>query len=186
MIVTPVAYRYARSLRELSSAEGRLKDTLEDMDLIAATARENRELVILLKSPVVKADRKSRILERVFAGKIGTITAKFVEILVRKGREALLPEIAEAFTRLYRIEKGIIMVEVRSAAPLSETSRQQVRAMAEKGHPGKTIEISETVDKGLIGGIIIRIGDEQYDGSVARRLQDLRRNFSENPYIPEM
>lgn len=78
------------------------------------------------------------------------------------------------------------MAVVRSAVPLNEKTREQVREMAEKNHPGKTVQITETVDPGLIGGIIIRIGDDQYDGSVARRLQELRRNFSENPYIPEI
>ncbi len=186
MNVSPVAYRYARSLMELSKGEGTLKGTLEDMEMVSATARGNRELITLLKSPVVKGDRKSRILEQIFVGKIGTITAKFMEIMVRKGREALLPEVAQAFTRLYRIEKGIIMVEVRSAAPLTDDAREKVRDLAEKKNPGKTIELEETVDRELIGGVVIRIGDDQYDGSVARRLQDLRRNFSQNPYIPEI
>ena len=186
MIVSPVAYRYARSLMELANTQGRLKGTLEDMELVASTAGENRELVTLLKSPVVKGDRKSRILDQIFAGKIGTVTAKFIDIMVRKGRESLLPEVAEAFTRLYRIEKGIIMVELRSAVPLTEEAREKVRDLAEKKHPGKIIEFEEKVDKGLIGGVVIRIGDDQYDGSVSRRLQDLRRNFSQNPYIPEI
>ena len=186
MITNPVAYRYARSLMELAASDGRLEAALEDMQLVSATIRENHDLMVLLKSPVVKADAKTKILDRIFAGKIGTITAKFIGILVRKGREALLPEIAEAFTLLYRVERNIVVAEVRSAVPLSETARRQVQEMAEKNHPGKTIEISETVDPDLIGGLVIRIGDDQYDGSVARRLQDLRRKFSENPYIPEI
>src|SRR5690606_15020307 len=111
---------------------------------VAATIRENRELGVLLKSPVVKADAKANILDRIFAGRIGTITAKFIGILVRKGREALLPEIAEAFTLLYRVERNIVVAEVRSAVPLSETARKQVQELAEKNHPGKSIEISET------------------------------------------
>ncbi len=186
MIISPVAYRYARSLLDLSRSEGLLKGTLEDMGLVAATTRGSRELITLLKSPVVKADRKARILEQLFAGKIGTVTAKFIQILVRKGREALLPEIAVAFSKLYKEEQGIVDVEVRSAAPLSDIARKQVHDLAAAKHPGKSIEISEKVDHELIGGIVIRIGDDQYDGSVARRLQDLRRKFSENPYIPEI
>jgi F-type H+-transporting ATPase subunit delta len=186
MIASPVAYRYARSLMELARAEGKLEGALEDMDLVASTMRASRDLVVLLKSPVVKADRKGRILHQIFAGKIGTLTASFISILVRKGREALLPQVAHAFTALYRLEQGIVVAEVRSAVPLSEGARKQVLALAAKNNPGKTIELAETVDPELIGGVIIRIGDDQYDGSVARRLQDLRRKFSENPYIPEI
>lgn len=184
MNIAPVAYRYARSLMELAQEKGVLAGVHEDMRLVATTCQSSRDLIVLLNSPVVKADKKDRILDQVFAGKVGQLTAAFMGILVRKGRERLLPHVAAAFSELYKINKGIVVAQVASAVPLSDDARSQVRAMAEKKHPGKTIELVEKVDTALIGGLSIRIGDEQYDGSVSRRLNDLRRNFSENPYIP--
>lgn len=186
MIVSPVAYRYARSLMELASEKGQLAGVNEDMHLVAEACASSDDLRLLLKSPVMKGDTKDKVLDRVFAGKIGEVTSRFMGILVRKGREGLLPEVAAAFTQLYREDQGILMAEVTSAVPLSAEARQQVRDMAAKKHPGKSIELSEKVDPNLIGGIVIRIGDEQFDGSVSRRLHDLRRKFSENPYIPEI
>lgn len=186
MNIAPVAYRYARSLMELAQDKGVLAGVQEDMRLVADACLANRDLALLLKSPVVKADSKENILHKVFAGKIGQITAAFMDILVRKGRERLLPDVAHAFSALYKTYKGIVTAEVTSAAPLSDSARAKVRAMATKQHPGKTIELVEKVDAALIGGISIRIGDELYDGTVSRRLNDLRRNFSENPYIPEI
>jgi F-type H+-transporting ATPase subunit delta len=70
-----------------------------------STCAANRELVVLLNSPVVKADKKDRILEQVFAGKVGQLTATFMGILVRKGRERLLPDVAHAFSELYKITR---------------------------------------------------------------------------------
>lgn len=186
MNIAPVAYRYARSLMELAQERGVLAGVHEDMRLVAATCAGSRDLVVLLKSPVVKTDKKERILEQVFAGKVGQITNAFMGVLARKGREELLPHVAEAFGELYRQHKGIVTAQVTSAAPISDATRAKVRALAEKQHPGKTIELQEQVDAALIGGLTIRIGDEQYDGSVSRRLSDLRRKFSENPYIPEI
>ncbi len=186
MIVAPVAYRYARSLMELAQEKGMLAGVEEDMRLVAETCTANRELVVLLNSPVVKADKKDKILGQVFAGKIGQLSATFMGILVRKGRERLLPDVAHAFSELHKVHKNIVVAQVTSAVPLSEEARAQVRAIAVKQHPGKTIELVEKVDASLIGGVTIRIGDEQYDGSVSRRLNDLRRKFSENPYIPEI
>lgn len=186
MIVAPVAYRYARSLMELALERGQLAGVNEDMHLVAEACTASEDLRLMLKSPVIKADAKERVLDRVFAGKIGEMTSRFIGILVRKGREGMLPEVAVAFTSLYKENQGILTAEVTSAVPLSDSARQQVRDMAVKKHPGKSIELSEKVDPDLIGGIIIRIGDEQYDGSVSRRLHDLRRKFSENPYIPEI
>lgn len=186
MNIAPVAYRYARSLMELAQEKGVLAGVHEDMRLVATTCAGSRDLLVLLKSPVVKADKKDKILDRVFAGKIGQLTATFMGILVRKGREELLPHVAAAFSELYKINKGIVTAQVTSAVPLSESARAKVLAIATKQHPGKTIELVETVDTSLIGGVTIRIGDEQYDGSVSRRLSDLRREFSRNPYIPEI
>ncbi len=186
MIIAPVAYRYANSLLLLATEHGTLKGTQADMQLVSDTCKRERELVVLLKSPVVKPDKKARILEQVFAGRVGEVTSKFMNILVRKGREMLLPDVAAAFTQLYRTQQNMLTCEVRSAVPISDATRQQVQAMAEAKHPGKSIDIVETVDPSLIGGIIIRIGDEQLDASVSRRLHDLRRKFSENPYIPEI
>ncbi len=186
MNIAPVAYRYARSLMEFAQEKGVLAGVHEDMRLVAATCAGSRDLLVLLKSPVVKSDKKDKVLDQVFAGKIGQITSAFMGILVRKGREALLPHVALAFDELYKQQRGIVTAQVKSATPLNDATRAKVRAMAEKQHPGKTIELEEAVDASLIGGLTIRIGDEQYDGSVSRRLGDLRRKFSENPYIPEI
>ena len=184
MNIAPVAYRYARSVMELAREKGQLDGVQGDMRLVAATCAASRDLQVLLKSPVVKPDAKGRILEKVFGDTVGPVTTSFMGILVRKGREVLLPHVAEAFNELYKQHMGIVTVEVTSAVPLDDKARAQVRTLAQDRHPGRTIDLQEKVDAALIGGLTIRIGDEQVDGTVSRRLADLRREFSKNPYIP--
>lgn len=186
MNIAPVAYRYARSLMELAEEKGMLSGVEEDMRLVAEACGANRDLVVLLNSPVVKADTKEKLLGRIFAGKIGALSVSFIGILVRKGRERLLPDVAAAFGQLYKASKNIVVAQVTSAVPLEAGTRQQALALAGKQHPGKSIELIEKVDPALIGGLSIRIGDELYDGSVGRHLADLRREFSKNPYISEI
>lgn len=186
MNVSPVAYRYARSLMQLAQEKGEVEAVREDMLLVAATVAANPDLRIMLNSPVIKADMKNKVLGRVFGGQIGRMAERFTNILVRKGRESMLQEIAEGYQHAYRIEHNILMAEVRSAIPLTDEARAQIKQMAQDRYPGKSIILNETVDPSLIGGVVIRIGDEQVDASVSRRLSDLRRKFSENPYIPEI
>ncbi|MBK9598912.1 MAG: ATP synthase F1 subunit delta [Flavobacteriales bacterium] len=119
----------------LAQEKGEVEAVREDMLLVATTCAENRDLVVMLTSPVIKADSKNKVLGRVFGGQIGHITERFIAILVRKGREGLLAEIAEGVQNVYRQANDILMAEVRSAIPLSDEARAQVRKMAEDRHP---------------------------------------------------
>lgn len=184
MNISPVAYRYARSLMQLAQEHQAVDSVRDDLLLVANVTEASRDLQVMLKSPVIKPDSKLKVLGRVFGGQIGHISERFINILVRKGREDMLPEIAQAFQEVYRQANNILLAEVRSAAPLNAEARAQVLRMVEKRHPGKKITLNESVDPALIGGAVVRIGDEQIDASVSRRLGDLRRKFSENPYIP--
>jgi F-type H+-transporting ATPase subunit delta len=186
MNIAPVAYRYASSLLQLSAERGSLASTQTDMLLIASTCAKEQALRSMLKSPVIKPDAKGRVLEQVFGQNVSEVTSRFMAILVRKGREGLLPDVAAAFGELHAQKENILSCQVSSAVVISDDVRQRVRQFAQGKFPGKSIVLSEKVDPSLIGGIVIRIGDEQLDASVSRRLHDLRRKFSENPYIPEI
>ena len=186
MSSSPVIRRYARALIELAQEKGTLEEVRRDMALVHQTIKHERELQLLLKSPLVKPDRKARILDKVFASSITEITGRFIAIMVRKGREVLLPQVAENFLAQYQVIKNIHPFSVTSAVKLSDAARTEVLAIAATLSPGKLIELSETVDPSIIGGIVLRLGDEQYDASVSRRLHDQRKRFSENPYVPQL
>jgi F-type H+-transporting ATPase subunit delta len=166
------------------------KDVLEavcaDMRLIANTCEDSRELRTLLKSPVVKPDKKAKILNKVFAGRIGEMAQAFMGILVRKGRESKLFDVAKAFDLQYKAHMHINTFEVTTAQAMDDAARAVVMEMARGKVIDGDIDLIELVDPTLIGGVVIRFGDEQWDGSVSRKLNDLRKNFSKNPYIAEI
>jgi F-type H+-transporting ATPase subunit delta len=178
------AKRYAKALLSFAIEQNEMENVATEMELIAATCASSKDLVTLLKSPVVKSDKKRAILNKIFAGKIGTITLKFMEVMTRQGREDLLPEIANAFKFVYREHKGIVTAEIITAIPLTEEGRKKALAFITNIYD--KVELTEKVDKSLIGGFIIRVGDKQYDESVARKLNSLKREFKKNPYISEL
>jgi F-type H+-transporting ATPase subunit delta len=181
---TRVSYRYAKSLLDLAIEKGQLEQVREDMQLVRDTVHESRELEILLKSPVVKTDKKQDILKAIFGGKIGVITTEFIDIITRKRREAELEIIAESFLSQYRINKNIVTATITSAAALDDNLRKQVLEIVRK-MAGTEVELAEKIDTSLIGGFVLRVGDRQVDTSLIRQIRMLDRNFSENPFIKE-
>src|ERR1700761_7294485 len=115
-----LAARYAKSVLDLAVDRAQLDNVYNDMFLIKGTLRDSRDLVTLLRSPIIKGDKKGRILDAIFAGKISEITMAFIKLLLNKEREAYLPEIVTAFVEQYKTYKGIRTVKLTTAVPVSE------------------------------------------------------------------
>ena len=185
MIETRVSFRYAKSLLDLSLEKGQLEQVREDMQLVLDTIRESHDLQLMLKSPVIKTDKKQAILKAIFGGKIGVISSEFIDIITRKRREAELEGIADAFISQYKNHKQILSAVITTASGLDKSLREKVLAIV-KGSTKSEVELIEKVNKDLIGGFVLRVGDQQVDASILRQIKNLDRTFSENPYIKEM
>ena len=182
MIETKVAKRYAKSLIDLSSETGVLDTIANDMKLLASVCDQNRDLAALLASPIINGDKKLSILKKVFADKMNKLSLAFFDIITKKGREAYLEAIAKEFTCQYKEMKGIQTAVITSAVGLDDKLREEVYSIIRKSAQSE-IELVEKVDKNLIGGFVLRMGDKQYDASIASDLKKLTREFSSNPYI---
>ena len=179
------AYRYAKSLLALALDRGQLEQMRTDVNLILNTCKESRELRVMLKSPVIRADHKRRALNKVFAGQVGEIAQRFIIVVTRKGREELIPDIARAFEELYLEHKNIVICSITTAVKLTALELERVREITLTSYPGKTVEMREVVDPGILGGGILQVGDLQWDASLRYKLHVIRRTFAENPYIPK-
>lgn len=180
--MSKLSARYAKSLLELSIEKGSLEKVYSDMKLILQTCRENHELQVLLKSPIVNSDKKQEVLKAVFGNKTDVLTLAFINLITEKRREIYLEGIAEAFTEQYKNQKNILTAIVTTAQGLDEELRKQVLEVIKKSADSE-VELVERTDKTLIGGFIIRIGDKQEDTSISRKLKTLYRTFNENPFI---
>lgn len=179
-----VASRYSKSLLELANEKGVLEEVHNDMQLFAKTVKDNRELGLLLKNPIVKNDKKRAILKSIFGAKFSVLTNAFIDIVSRKNREDVLPAIAEEFHARYNEFKDIVAAEVVTTFPLTADMRKEFEAIVVR-ISGKTVELTEKIDPSLIGGYILRVGDKQIDESIQSRLTELKTSFSENPYVKE-
>lgn len=178
------ARRYAKALLAHAIDKDELSAVSADMKYIQAVCTENENLVAMLKSPVIKIEKKLSVLKAVFSGEIGSLSLKFIDLVAESNREQILPEIAHAFTNLYRAHKGIVSAEVITAVPIDGATRDKVITMVKK--LGDNVELEEKIDEDIIGGFIIRVGDKQYDESIASRISAMKRAFAKNPYISEL
>jgi F-type H+-transporting ATPase subunit delta len=179
---TKVAKRYAKSLINLSNEQGVIDAVNNDMQLFSNVCAQNHDLALLLSNPIVHGDKKLAILKQIFSQKMNKMTMTFFEIVVRKGREKYLLQIAKDFTSQYKFLKKILTAEITSAVGLDEKLRKQVYDLL-RNDTNSEVELVEKTDSKLIGGFILRIGDLQYDASVSSNLRKLTQAFAENPYI---
>ena len=178
------ATRYAKSLIDLSLEQGALETVYQDMLFIHDTCEKNRELIVFLNSPIIKTDKKIEVLHAVF-NNLGKLSKSFVDLIARKRRENYLPEIAAEFISHYKKHKKILTAIVTTAVGLDDTLRKQVLDLVKQGNNNE-VELVEKIDKNIIGGLILRVGDKQIDSSILRKIKSLTRTFSENPYIKEL
>lgn len=180
-----VASRYAKSLIDLAVETKQLEEVRNDMRLIAQVCKENREFVILLESPVVKTDKKMAIFKSIFEGKISVTTQAFLDIVARKRREGFIDNIAFAFDEQYKVFKNITSAVITTAVKLDDASKAQVLKIVKESVKGE-VDLVERTDKSLIGGFILTVNDKQIDTSIKRKLNDLKKNFSGNLYVPDL
>ena len=177
-----ISQRYAKALMDLAQERGKVPEVLEDIKSFEQVSR-NRDFYLLLQSPIVTADKKKNIVEKIFGGKITDITLGFINLCITKGREGVLPDMATAFINDYKQEQGIISIKVSTAAELSKETLEAIKSkiIADVPH-AKDVEIETILKPELIGGYIVEFGDKLYDASVIRQLEDLKKGFTGNIY----
>lgn len=186
MSVQRIASRYAKSLIDLAVEQNKLERILEDVQSFKKVSA-HRDFYLLLKSPIVSAKKKSAVLDKLFAGKYDELTMAFLRILVTKGREAYLPEIADEFLLQYKHLKHISTVKITAARKLSQAEIDAITKKLQESHDiDENIEVKTKVDPELIGGFIIEFDDKVYDASAAHKLAKLKKGFVDNLYVSQI
>jgi F-type H+-transporting ATPase subunit delta len=180
----PVARRYALALYQEAEAQGAVDRIDDDVQALRETLDGSRELVALFESPVVARERKEAVVRRLFDGKLGDLTLRFVGLLFEKEREDLLPAVVRAYGALRDDRLGLVEAHVRTARPLGYEEAQELeQALARR--TGKQVRLRMEVDPALLGGLVVRIGDRVFDRSVRHQLKTLREQFHTRAYLSQ-
>jgi F-type H+-transporting ATPase subunit delta len=181
-----LAGRYAKSLLDLAIEQNQLDAVYADMKLLKAICKSNPDFVAVLKSPVIKADKKDKIIEAIVVGKVCNLTSQFIKLLIRKARENNLPEIADTFIDQYNELKDIHKVRLTTAVPMSNEMQQVIVSKIRANTAIQNIELETVVEDGLVGGFTLEIGGTLVDASILRDLNDVKKQFKSNEYIQRL
>ena len=172
------AIRYAKAVLSLASDRNTADVVNAEMKLIANTIAESKDLSDALQSPVISASVKKSVLLEVFKNADKT-TLGLIDTLIVNNRIAILADVAKKYNQLFDESRGIQVATVTTAIPLTDALKQKVLAKA-KELTGKDIEVQSIVDESILGGFILRVGDIQYNASIANQLSKLKREFTLN------
>ena len=176
-----VSNRYAKALLELAVETNNLEYCYSDMKTVLTACQDFKEDYLFLKSTINKTDKKIIIIEEIFSNKLSKLTNDFIKIITSKKREAILDSVAKSFISLYKEKKNIISAKLVTATEIDNETREEVLDfIKKKGH--KNVDLQEKIDKSIIGGAIINIGNKQIDASVSNKINEMKQNFSVNLY----
>jgi F-type H+-transporting ATPase subunit delta len=171
-----IASQYAAATIELAEKEKIEEQVLSDLESIATVVSQTPEFDAVLKHPAIAPVERKRLLVELFQGKINDLTLRLVELLADKRRLELLSQIAVEYRKLYQINKNTLSASLTSADPLSDQEKEHFKVQLAKRF-GKQLDLEISVDPSLLGGLVLRVGDEVIDGSVKGKLRALEKTL---------
>ncbi len=172
------AIRYAKAVLSLATDQKSAEAVNSDMKLITNTIAQSEDLNQMLQSPVVRSSDKKAVLTSVFKN-ANVATVNLIDTLISNKRLALLNDVAASYTQLYPQMRGSQVASVTTAVPLTDDLKTKVLAKV-KELTGKEAEVENIIDESILGGFILRVGDIQYNASIANKLDKLKREFTLN------
>jgi len=173
MNLSKINVRYAKALFSLGKERGEIMTLHKEISGIYNLCRESEDFTRLLNNPIISTSQKREIFQEIFKESVSELTLQFVLLVADNHREPELPGICRNFIDMVRADQGIMPASVTTAEKLSEATLERVRQSLVK-ETGKEIELTEKVNPGIIGGLILRIEDLQYDGSIVTQLKKIR------------
>ncbi|MBQ6230709.1 MAG: F0F1 ATP synthase subunit delta [Eubacterium sp.] len=177
---------YGEALFEAARDKGRLQDIYEEAGAVIIGLDDNPELVSILENPSIDSEQKEALLKNVFDGRVDELIRNTLVMAVEKGHSRYLTKILKVFVKNARKELGIGEASVKTAFELSDEQKKQIETKIKDTAKFKEVIINYKVDKSLIGGMIIKIGDRVVDSSISNQLESLRKSLMKGQQANEV
>lgn len=179
MIDRTLSKRYAQALLDVAVKRKCVREVETELVAVAHAYEMTPNIGVVVGHPSVRQADKIGLVRTIFGSRVRVELLEFLLVLMEKRRFELLPEIAKVYDALADEFEGLVRVQVRSFLPLTPEERQRLIDTLSKMSGGRKVAVNEEEDKGLLGGMTVRIGDVLVDGSVRGRLGKLREAMLE-------
>lgn len=169
-----ITVRYAKAFFDLAKEKNLLEKLKSDIEKVLSVCNESNDFILLLESPVVKASKKIKLISEIFKGKIEEITLDFLILIANNKRESHIPGICRNFLSLSRKDQNIKSAVITTATEIDGDTQKKIELLISKELNAK-IELTSEVKPEIIGGMILRLEDKQYDASVASQLKKVKQ-----------
>ncbi|MFO0415097.1 MAG: ATP synthase F1 subunit delta [Bacteroidota bacterium] len=183
MLNPRLASRYAKSLLTLAREQGNLDEVQADMSYLQNICKQSAEFVAVLRSPVIQADKKIKVIGALVETKISSLSFVFIQLLIKKGREAVLPEIAAAFIDQCYLIKGIHKVKLTTATEMTDSMKNSITEKVKNETSFLQVELETKTNEALIGGFQLEFNGKLIDASIAHDLRAVKQQFQKNTFI---
>lgn len=173
---TVVAKRYAKALFDTAKEQKLVFEVGEQLKLVVETLKNDAEIGTFLSFPGIDASVKIELMKKAFADRVSAIVSNTIALLISRGRHDLFGDVYEAYSKLEGAATGCAKATVFTAKALSPEELAKVSAQFSK-LSGLTVVAQQVVEPALLGGIQVKIGDRLYDGSLAGKLERLRKTI---------
>ena len=169
-----IADRYASALYELSSETNCVDEVLSDLKIINKHINQNKDFRLLIRSPLITSSEKLLIIEKILLDHVtNTLTLTFLKVISNNKRFANLSSIISKFVKINSEKRGEVIADITSADDLSD---EQKNGIKNKLHSilGEKLSLNYNVDKKILGGLIVKIGSQMIDSSLASKINKLK------------
>ena len=173
-----ISKTYGEALFKLAMEENTLDQIAEEAKVVLEAFQKNEDLAKLLNHPKVSKEEKIKVIENIFKGKFSDSIVGFLVLIVEKGRYNEIDNIFQYFLGEVMEHKNIGVANVTSAFPLSESQKKDIENRLLQVTKYVEFKMNFDVDKELIGGMVIRIGDRVIDGSIRNKLNEMTKQLN--------
>ncbi len=174
-----IAVRYAKAFFATAKEKSLLDSLKTDIELVFSVCSESADFILLLESPIVKTSKKAQLITSIFKGKVNELTLSFLMLITENKREIHIPGICRNFLELTRKDQNIKSALLTTASEIDSKSIKKIEQLLGK-ELNATIELSTQIKTEIVGGLILRLDDKQYDASVATQLNKIKQRLLES------